>query len=62
MFYVHLFLKAMYRKRKKKINVVFPKICPHIRPAVQELKLQKVVASREMCRANAAQEVHTLRL
>lgn len=41
---------------------VFPKICPHIRPAVQELKLQKAVASRETGRANAARKVHTLRL
>lgn len=44
MFYVHLFLKAMYRKRRKK-NQRISKICPHIRLAVEVLKLQKVIAS-----------------
>lgn len=38
MFYVHLFLKAMYRKREK-IN-----LCLHIRLA-EVLKLQKAIAS-----------------
>lgn len=32
MFYVHLFLKAMYRKRE--INFVFPKSALRSRPAV----------------------------
>lgn len=47
MFYVHLFLKAMYRKikKKKKNQLCISKICPHIRLAVEVLKLQKAIAS-----------------
>lgn len=39
MFYVHLFLEAMYRKMKIYINI--SKICPHICLAVKVLKLKK---------------------
>lgn len=56
MFYVHLFLEAMYRKRekKKKINFVFPK--PAFTYAWQ-LELQKAVASYvKRGRANAARK------
>ncbi len=45
MFYVHLFLKAMYKERKKKNQLCISKICLHIRLAVEVLKLQKAIAS-----------------
>lgn len=43
MFYVHLFLKAMYRKEE--INVVFPKSAAAYAWQFEVLKLRKAVAS-----------------
>ena len=43
MFYVHLFLKAMYRKRE--INFVFPKSASTYAWQFEVLKLRKAVAS-----------------
>lgn len=49
MFYVHLFLKAMYRKKKKIIFFVFPNICIHL----ATLKQKAICITRETYRSSA---------
>lgn len=56
MFYVHLFLKAMYRKIK--INFVFPKICLRIRLAVKSTEAaESRCITCETGRADAVQKI-----
>lgn len=56
MFYVHLFLNAMYRKKQKKnlffvvVVVVFPNICIHL----ATLKQEAACSRRERRRSGAA--------
>lgn len=58
MFYVHLFLKAMYRKIKIKINFVFPKICLRIRLAVKSTEAaESRCITCETGRADAVQKI-----
>lgn len=49
MFYVHLFLKAMYRKKSNFFFFVFPNICIHL----ATLKQKAVCITREMHRSSA---------